>query len=170
MTPITTVVRDGVDTAKLFATLDPVDGGPDPTQFRFRAHNRWIPGLRSEATIHDYFSLGEQGADDNEPAPVGYVVHALASSLTAGLVNIAAARGVELVEVTSTVEGDINVNRILGLDPLVRNGFEQVRVHFAVKGNAPQEMLRDIVEQTQARAAVFDVITNGVATSVVVDP
>jgi hypothetical protein len=43
-------------------------------------------------------------------------------------------------------------------------------VHFAVKGNAPQEMLRDIVEQTQARAAVFDVITNGVATSVVVDP
>ena len=34
-----------------------------------------------------------------------------------GLANIAAARGVKLTEVRSTVTGDIDLNGILGLDP-----------------------------------------------------
>ena len=187
MTPVTTLVRNGVDTATLFATLDAVKGAPEAAQFKFRAHNRWIAGTHSQSTIHDYFGVGEErtheaptvhDADhpkvlvgqDNGPTPVEYVLHALASCLTAGLVNIAAARGIELAEVTSTVEGDINLNGILGLDPEVRNGFEQVRVRFEVKGNASPEKLREIVEQSQARSAVFDVITNGVPVSIVVDP
>ena len=187
MTPITTVVRNGVETATLFATPDAVDRAPEAAQFRFRAHNRWIPAMHSEATIQDYFSASDEGIDeaatvhdaDHPTAPVGddrapthveYLVHALASSLTAGLVNIAADRGVELVEVTSTIEGDINFYGVLGLDAEMRNGFERVRVRFAVKGNASPDKLREIVEQAQARSAVFDVITNGVAVSVVVDP
>ncbi len=52
---------------------------------------------------------------DHGPAPVEYVLLGLAACLTAGLANIAAARSVTLHSVESTVEGDIDLQGILGL-------------------------------------------------------
>jgi uncharacterized OsmC-like protein len=89
--------------------------------------------------------------------------------LTAGLANIAAARRVRLTEVRSTVTGDIDLNGILGLDPAVRNGYQRITVRFTVKGDAPAEKLRELVEQSRARSAVYDVITNGVPVTIEVD-
>jgi len=97
------------------------------------------------------------------------VLHALAACLTAGLANIAAARGVRLTEVHSTVSGDIDLNGILGLNPDVRNGYQNITVRFTVKGEAPAEKLREIVEQSRARSAVFDIITNQVPVSIEVE-
>jgi uncharacterized OsmC-like protein len=99
---------------------------------------------------------------DNGPTAVEYLLGALLACLTHGLANIAAARGIELTEVTSSVEGDIDLNGVLGLSDTVRNGYEQIRVRFNVKGNAPDEKLRQLVEQSRARSAVYDVLTNGV--------
>ncbi len=179
-------IRNGVDTATLFATLDAVKAAPEAAKFQFRASNRWVSGTHSQGTMHGFFGVGEErtheqtfsydvdhpkvlvGAD-NGPTPVEYVLHALAACLTAGLANIAAARGVELTEVTSTVEGDIDLNGILGLDPGVRNGFQQIKVSFDVKGNAPSDKLRALVEQSRARSAVFDIITNAVPVSIEVN-
>jgi uncharacterized OsmC-like protein len=64
------------------------------------------------------------------------------------------------------VSGDIDLNGILGLDPDVRNGYENISVRFTVKGDAPEEKLRQIVEQSRARSAVYDVITNGVPVTI----
>ena len=179
-------VRNGVDTATLFATLDAVKEAPEAAKFQFRATNRWISGTHSRGTMHGYFGVGEErehkqpytadvdhpvvlvGTDEG-PTPVEWLLHGLAGCLTAGIGNIAAARGVDLTEVTSTVEGDIDLNGVLGLDKGVRNGFEQIRVTFHVKGDAPAEKLRQIVEQSTARSAVFDVLTNGVPVAIDVD-
>ena len=90
--------------------------------------------------------------DDNGPTPAEHLLHALAACLTSGLANIAAARGINLEEVTSTVEGDINLLGILGLDPDVRNGYEAIRVVFHVKGDAEAEKLKALVEQSHATA------------------
>jgi uncharacterized OsmC-like protein len=68
--------------------------------------------------------------------------------------------------VHSTVAGDIDLNGILGLNPDVRNGYQNITVRFTVKGDAPAETLREIVEQSRARSAVFDVITNQVPVSI----
>ncbi|MBN2623028.1 MAG: OsmC family protein [Acidimicrobiales bacterium] len=176
-------VRNGVDTATLFATLDAVKQAPEAARFQFRARNEWVSGTHSRTTIDDFFGVGEERAHDapttldvdhpkvlvggdNGPTPVEYVLHGLAGCLTAGMANIAAARGVELTEVTSTVEGDIDLNGILGLDGDVRNGFQNIRVTFDVKGDAPAEKLREIVEQSRARSAVFDIITNTVPVTI----
>jgi uncharacterized OsmC-like protein len=178
--------RNGVDTATLFATLDAVKAAPEAAKFQFRAHNEWISGTHSRGTIYGFYGVGEErthertfqfDADhpavlvgkDNGPTPVEHLLHALAACLTAGLVNIAAARGVELTEVHSEVSGDIDLNGILGLDPTVRNGYEKIKVRFTVRGDAPAEKLREIVEQSRARSAVFDVITNSVPVSIEVD-
>jgi uncharacterized OsmC-like protein len=175
--------RNGVDTTTLFATLDAVKAAPEAARFQFRARNEWLSGTHNRSTIHDFYGVGEErthertfhfDADhpavlvgrDNGPTPVEYVLHALAACLTAGLANIAAARGVRLTEVRSTVSGDIDLNGILGLNPDVRNGYQNITVRFTVKGDAPAEKLRKIIEQSQARSAVYDVITNQVPVTI----
>ena len=179
-------IRNGVDTTTLFATLDAVKQAPDAAKFQFRAHNEWLSGTHNRGTIGDFFGVGEErshertfvfDADhpvvlvgrDQGPTPAEFLLHALAACLTSGLANIAAARGVNLTEVRSTVTGDIDLNGILGLDREVRNGYQQIAVRFTVKGDAPAEKLREIVEQSRARSAVFDVITNGVPVTIDVD-
>src|SRR5215468_2710346 len=170
-------VRNGVDTATLFATLDAVKAAPEAAMFQFRANNEWISGTHNRSTIEGYFGVGEERAHertfvfdadhpavlvgkDNGPTPVEFVLHALAACLTSGLANIAAARGITLHEVRSTVSGDIDLNGILGLNPAVRNGYQQISVRFQIKGDAPADVLKGLIEQSRQRSAVFDVITN----------
>jgi uncharacterized OsmC-like protein len=177
---------NGVDTATLFATLDAVKQAPEAAKFQFRAHNQWVSGTHNRSTITDYFGVGAERShqrtfvfdadhpavlvgQDHGPTPVEFVLHALAACLTAGLANIAAARRVRLTEVRSTVTGDIDLNGILGLDPEVRNGYEGITVRFTIKGDAPAHKLREIVEQSRARSAVYDIITNRVPVTIEVD-
>ena len=105
---------------------------------------------------------------DNAPTPVEYVLHALAACLTAGIANVAAARNINLDEVESTVEGDIDLLGILGLDSGVRNGFQEIKVSFKLKGDDPAK-LREVVEQSTARSAVYDIVTNGVPVTIEVE-
>jgi len=185
-TEVNDSMRNGVDTATLFATLDAVKQAPQAAKFQFRAHNQWLSGTHNRSTISDFFGVGEErthqrtfvfDADhpavlvgqDQGPTPVEFLLHALAACLTAGLANIAAARRVRLTEVRSTVTGDIDLNGILGLDPDVRNGYQQLTVRFTIKGDAPAEKLRELVEQSRARSAVYDIITNGVPVTIEVD-
>jgi uncharacterized OsmC-like protein len=183
---LTGSMRNGVDTATLFATLDAVKAAPEAARFQFRATNEWLSGTHNRSTIADFYGVGEErvhehtftfDADhpavlvgrDNGPTPVEFVLHALAACLTAGLANIAAARGIRLTQVRSTVTGDIDLNGILGLNPEVRNGYERITVRFAIHGDAPAEKLRELVEQSRARSAVYDVITNRVPVTIEVD-
>ena len=100
---------------------------------------------------------------DHGPTPVEHLLHALAACLTAGLVNIASARGVALTSVRSTVTGDIDLLGILGLDPDVRNGYSRIRVAFEIDGDATPDELAALLERSRQRSAVFDVLTNGTA-------
>ena len=70
-------------------------------------------------------------------------------------------RGVDLHKVTSTVEGDIDLLGILGFsDGTVRNGYQEIRVTFHIEGDADDETLRGLVEQSRRRSAVYDVLSN----------
>jgi uncharacterized OsmC-like protein len=60
----------------------------------------------------------------------------------------------------------MDVRGALGLSDEVRNGFDEIRVWFRVKGDAPDEKLREVVGRGQARSAVFDMVTRGVPTTV----
>ena len=60
----------------------------------------------------------------------------------------------------------MDVRGALGVSDEVRNGFTRIRVRFKVKGDAPAEKLREVVERAQARSAVFDMVSNGVPVEV----
>ena len=176
---------NGVDVPTLFATLDAVKGQPEMAQFQFRARNEWINGTHNRTTIQGFHGACQEDTSrtqpfsydadhpavlvggNNGPTPVEFLLHAIAACLTSGLANIAAARGVRLDRVVSTVEGDIDLMGILGLSAEVRNGYRQIRVNFEVEGDASPEELVALLEQSRRRSAVYDVLVNG--TDIVLD-
>jgi len=171
--------RNGVDVPTLFATLDAVKAAPQIAQFQFRARNEWVSGTHSRSMIQGFYGAGQEDGSRAEPfvyeadhpavlvgtnqgpTPVEFLLHAIAACLTAGLANIAAARGITLRRVSSTVEGDIDLLGILGLSDEVRNGYRQIRVRFEVDGDAPAQELAALVERSRSRSAVYDVLANG---------
>ena len=187
MTTTTTTsrpARNGVDVPTLFATLDVVRAQPAAAQFQFRARNEWVHGAHSRSAIQGFFGAGQEDnsrtepfvydADHpsvlvgtgNGPTPVEFLLHAIAACLTAGVVNVASARGVTLHRVESSVEGDIDLLGIFGMSDTVRNGYREIRVHFTIEGDAPADQLQAIVDQSRDRSAVYDVLTNGTTVSV----
>jgi uncharacterized OsmC-like protein len=178
--PVTDTVRNGVDREKLFATLDLVKTQPELARFQFRATNRWIAGAHSRSTIMGFYGAGAEDTTrtaafeldagepevllgaNNGPNPVEYVLHALAACMTISIAYVAAARGVELTSIESTLAGDLDARGAFGLSGDVRNGFEQIRVSLRVTGDAPEAKLREVVERARARSAVYDILTNGV--------
>jgi uncharacterized OsmC-like protein len=184
VTTITNTVRNGVDTEKMFATLDLIKEQPELAKFQFRATNRWINGSHNRSTIKGFYAAGGEDTtrsqafeiDAGEPAillgndsganPAEYLLHALAACLTTSIVYVAAARKVQLVSVESTLTGDMDVRGALGVDEEPRNGFERIAVSFHVTGNATDEKLREVVERAKARSAVYDMVTHGVPVAV----
>lgn len=183
-TDTTTTVRNGVDTATLFATLDALKAQPELATFQFRAHNRWIDGAHNRSTIKDFYAAGGDDTsraeaftlDAGEPAiligtdtgpnPAEYLLHALAACVTTSLVYSAAARGVRLTSVESTLEGDMDVQGAMGLSDEYRNGFERIRMTIRIAGDAPEETLRKVVQRGTDSSVVFDSVTNGVPVTV----
>jgi uncharacterized OsmC-like protein len=175
----TPVPMNGVNTPALFATIGVVADQPALAKFQFRANGKWLNGTHVQTTMSGFSGAGGEQVrpkahvadadhpavlvgEDHGPTPVEWLLHAIAACLTAGIANIASARGVKLTSVESSVEGDIDLRGILGLSNEVRNGFSGIRVNFRIAGDAPVEKLAEIVAQLKARSAVFDVLTNGV--------
>jgi uncharacterized OsmC-like protein len=184
VTVITDTVRNGVDTDKLFATLDLIKEQPDLAKFQFRATNQWLGGAHNRSSIKGFYAAGGEDTsrsetfeiDAGEPAillgtdtganPAEYLLHALAACLTTTIVYVAAARKVHLTSVESTLTGDMDVRGALGVDDEPRNGFDRITVSFRVTGDAPEEKLREVVRRAQQRSAVYDMVTNGVPVAV----
>ena len=112
MSVVTDTIRNGVDTEKMFATLDLIKAQPELAKFQFRATNRWIDGAHNRSTIKGFYAAGGEDTtrseefeiDAGEPAillgtdtganPAEYLLHALAACLTTSIVYVAAARKV----------------------------------------------------------------------------
>ncbi|MEM9728533.1 MAG: OsmC family protein [Myxococcota bacterium] len=177
---------NGVDVPTLFATINAVGEQPELAKFQFRASNTWVRGTHSRSSIDGFYGAGGEHAQThdftydgdhppvlcgvgNAPTPVEFLLHALAACITAGIGNIAAARGIELESVESTVEADLDARGLLGLAEDVRNGYEAIRMSFKIKGDASDEKLAQVIEQSKARSAVYDVLTNGCPVSIEVE-
>ncbi len=179
-------IRNGVDTATLFATLDAVKGNtghrqvPVPRQQQVdQRHPQPLdhpaastaPSRRWSTTSVHVFDVDHPAVlvgADNGPTPVEYVLHALAACLTAGIANIAAARNVNLTRSSRPSRATSTCSASSASATSVRNGFQGIKVSFKLKGDDP-EKLRKVVEQSTARSAVYDIVTNGVPVAIEVE-
>jgi uncharacterized OsmC-like protein len=171
---------NGMNLDQLFETIDVIRAEPAVAHFEFRARNRWIDGGHNRTTVQDFYGAGREDDsraepfvfDNDEPPillgenrganPVEFVLHALAGCLTTSMVLHAAARGIRLHRVESRLEGPLDGRGLLGLSDQVRNGYQRIRVTFKVEGDAPEEVLDELVQLAQQRSPVFDVVSNGV--------
>lgn len=166
---------NGVPTTKLFGTIAKLRENGELAAFRFSARNEWVDGTASASTIHEWHGAGADHLHVEEytfcadhptlghghgPTPQEYVLHALAACITAGIATGAAARGIELRSVSSTVSGDIDVRGVLGIDPDVRKGFSSVDIEFDIDADASPEVVDALVASATRYSAVFDMLVN----------
>ncbi|WP_040495391.1 OsmC family protein [Ilumatobacter nonamiensis] len=178
MTTITdTPIDNGVDTAALLGAREALSTAPQAAEFTWRANCSWVHGTHSRTTVDGFSGLGADhdhrstfvfdadhpecfASQDLGATPAEYVLAALVSCLTAGVAAVAQHRQVQLTSVSATIEGNMNVLGILGADPDVRNGFDDITIRFAIEADASPDEVRAIVAQSQKRSAVYDVVTN----------
>jgi len=185
MNTYTKIVNNGVDVTALLAAREALTESPDAAKFRWRATCDWVHGTHSHSLVEQFYGLGGEqshkrcfsfdadhpeifAADDAGATPVEYVLVGLASCLTAGVASVAQHRNIQLNMVKATIEGDMDIQGILGIDNAVRNGYQQIKVTFDIDADASVEDIEAVVAQSQKRSAVYDIVTNPTQVEVVV--
>jgi uncharacterized OsmC-like protein len=171
-------VVNGVDTAKLAATIEAIKGNPSLANFQFRVFNQWVGGGETRSRVDDFYGVGQEMrhkqafflasdepevllSEDRGPNAGEILLHALASCLTGALVYHAAARGIVVKGISTRLEGDVDLQGFLGLSKTVRNGFSTIRVAFDIDADCDDAKKRALVEMAQSYSPVFDMLSNG---------
>ncbi|PWG64366.1 OsmC family protein [Spiribacter halobius] len=182
-TPYPAAVDNGVNVEALLGARQALAEAPEAARFQWRATCEWLRGTHSTAEVEGFHGLGEPqqhrsrfhfemdhpevfAAEDHGATPVETVLVGLAGCLTAGVAAVAQNRGIQLRSVRAVVEGSMDIQGILGMDPEVRNGFDDVQVRFEIDADASREEIEALVAQSQKRSAVYDILTNPTPVSV----
>jgi uncharacterized OsmC-like protein len=163
---------NGLDTVQLFETIEAIKRQPALARFQWRARNRWIDGGENRSTIRDFYGAGREDDSRTEPFefvngeppvllgeneganPVEFLLHALAGCVTTTFVLHAAARGIRLESIATTLEGDMDLHGLLGLDDSVAPGYEQIRIRMDIKADCSEDELDDLLAFTWKHSPV----------------
>jgi uncharacterized OsmC-like protein len=173
----TTPVDNGVNTEFLLTARDALAAEPAGANFKWRVTNTWVKGTHSRTSVDGFFGLGAEqnhrrdfvfegdhpevfAAEDQGATPVELLLVSLASCLTAGVAAVAQNRQIQLRSVSATLQGDMDIRGILGADPEVRNGFNQIKVTYNIEADATPDEIKALVAQSAKRSAVYDIVTN----------
>lgn len=177
------MVTNGINVTEYEKIVEAVKDQPELAKFQFRAKNRWDWGGYNRTTIKGFYGAGEEhGAEDrtfvvdaDEPPvllgedraanPVEYLLHALTACLTSTIIYKAAAKGITIESVESTLEGDLDARAFLELSSDGRKGYQNIRANFKVKSDASPEEIKEMMEFSP----VLDVVSNGTPVSLRVE-
>jgi uncharacterized OsmC-like protein len=176
-------ITNGVDVSRLTETIEAVKAEPQLAKFQFRLQNRWILSGENHSKVDAFSAAGKEAqhktaftlvADehemllgaDNGANPVEHLLHALASCVTTSTVYHAAARGIAVEEVESTLEGELDLRGFLGLDPTMRNGYQGIRMKLFIKGDISDEQLHELSLLGPRFSPVYDSVARGLPISV----
>ena len=167
---------NGIDLGVLSDTVNAIKEDPGLGKCRFRATNQWVNGAYNRTTVSDFFGAKQDmthkepfelhadeppilAGGDEAPNPVEHLLHALASCLTTSMVAHAAVNGIQIMDLEAELEGDIDLNGFLGLDPEVPKGYTDIRVTYHVKTDS--ENLAKL-KRLCAFSPVYNTLLNGV--------
>ena len=184
MTTQTSTLVNGVNVDQLLATINAVRQNPDIARFQFRAHNEWIGGGQSRTSIQGFYGAGQEDASRTRPFilegdeppvllsgnagpnAVEAVLHALASCLAVGFIYNAAAQGINVESLEFDLEGDLDLHAFLGLSDQTRPGYENIRLTYRVKSDAPREKIVELCDYVQKTSPVVDILRNPVPVAI----
>jgi uncharacterized OsmC-like protein len=180
----TITTLNGVDVEALGAMIQDITEKPALGQARFRAHNTWISGGHNQTSIQGFYGAGREDEsreqpfviDSDEPPvllgqnrganAVEIALAALASCMTGTIAYYGAAMGIELEEVTSELEGNLDQRGLFGIDEGTRNGLQHVRIDYRIKSPESRERILELLGVAQKFSPLFDMMTNPVPVSV----
>ena len=180
-----TIAKNGVNVEALIAAREALSNAPAAAQFKWRATNEWKNGTHSHSTVEGFYGLGQEqqhkrafsfdadhpevfAAEDLGITPVEFVLVGLVSCLTGGIAAIAQHRNIQLRSVKATIEGDMDIQGMLGIDSDVRNGYSGIKVTYDIDADADRKDIEALVAQSQKRSAVYDIVANPTNVTVVV--
>lgn len=174
---------NGFELESISNTVEAIQGNPEIAKFEFRAQNRWITGGHNRSTIQDFYGGCQEDTsretpfvfDNSEPPillgnneganPVEFILHGLAGCMTTTMMLHAAANGISVDKLSTSLKGELDVQGFLGLDDSVRNGYQKIVVEFDIQGDLTEKEKQFLIELGQ-KSPVFDVVTNGVPVQV----
>lgn len=172
---------NGVDVDRFNETIDVIKKNPNLANFQFKVNNRWLGAAHSRTTVENYEGIANDQRSPHEPFqlendeppvllgtdeapnPVENLLHALAGCITTTLVYNAAAMGVKIDEIESELQGDIDLQGFLGLDPQVTPGFKEIRMRLKIKSNADERQIQKLCEIAQKFSPVANTISRPVS-------
>lgn len=182
-----TTIVNGVNLDQLVGTINAIKANPELARFRFRAENQWVNGGHSRTMIKGFYGAGSEDASrtrpfvfegDEPPVLLGTntgpnaveaVLHALASCLAVGFIYNAAAQGIKVESLDFALEGDVDLHGFLGLSDKVRPGYQNIKVSYRVKSDAPRDKIEALCDYVQKTSPVLDIIRNPVAVTVMLE-
>ena len=180
----TTTIDNGVVIEALNTARTAFAEAPAAASFTWKATSDWVSGTHTRSAANGFFGMGEEqvrsngghtvvtdhpehfSATDAGVTPAELILMGLAGCLSAGVATVATNRGIQLRSVSATVEGDMDMRGIMGVDPDARNGFGEIRVRFTIDADATAEEIQALVAQSQKRSAVADALANPTVLSV----
>jgi uncharacterized OsmC-like protein len=170
------MAMNGLDVQAAMDTIGAIKADPTLARFQFRARNTWVSGGENRSVIRDFYGAGREDDSramafeftngeppvllgNNEGAnPVEFLLHALAGCVTTTFVLHATARGITIRELSTQLEGDLDLQGLLGLDDSVSPGYEQIRIKMNVKADCSDEELDDLLAYTQQHSPVCNTV------------
>lgn len=175
---------NGLNTTQMYETIAAIKNQPAIAKFQFRAKNQWIGGGENRSTIKDFYGGGQEDTSRREPFvfvngeppillgnneganPVEFLLHALAGCVTTTFILHAAARGIRIHELSTSLEGDIDLHGLLGLDDSVWPGYEQIRIKMNVKADCSDEELDKLLAFSREHSPVCQSVCRPVPVSI----
>jgi len=145
-------------------SLSAIQHDPELGKCKFRVSNKCVGanhncttvtgfyGAKQEITHRQPFELHADeppilAGEDQGANPVEHLLNALAACLTTSMVDHAAVRGIQIEELESEIEEDIDLQGFLGLSKEVPKGFTDIRVKIKVKADVDNmERLKKLAE------------------------
>jgi uncharacterized OsmC-like protein len=175
---------NGIHMETLQGTVNAIDQEPDLGKCMFRAHNKWLGGNHNFTTISGFYGARQEIAhkqqfelhadeppilagNDDGANPVEHLLNALAACVTTSMVAHAAVRGIQIEQLESELEGDIDLRGFLGLSDDVPKGFTEIRIKFKVEADVDN---MERLKRLTAYSPVLNTITQGVNVDIQVEP
>jgi uncharacterized OsmC-like protein len=184
---ITQTSLNGVNVVQLVETINAIKDQPEIAKFKFRATNQWVDGGYSRTSIQSFYGAGQEDntrekpfvlegdeppvllGENRGPNAVEAVLHALASCISVGFIYNAAAQDIAVEKLEMKLEGDIDLHGFLGLSDNVRPGYDNIKLTYKVKADAPEEKITELCEYVQKTSPVLDILRNPVNVSIKMD-
>ena len=175
-TKLESKIVNGVNVNELFETIDNIKENGKIAKFNFRVKNKWVKGTQNQTTVDEYYGACKTHkrskphvfvkdepeillGNDTGANPVEYLLAGLAGCITTSVVCHAAARGIKIDSIESTLEGDIDLHGLLQIDKSVNPGYRGIDIKFKIESDVSEKTLQELIELAKNVSPVANTVS-----------